>query len=359
VIGITGSNGKTTTKDMVASVLSTVYKVHKSQGNYNTHEGLPLTVLQAEEDVDWLVLEMGMRGRGEIELLTRIARPDVAIITSIGEAHMERLGSKLEIARAKTEILLGLKDGGLFIRPGDEPLLNETTREIELPRGMTTVRFGLGLTGNNDLIAEQVELVTGGTAFRIKDEEGDYFVPLLGRHNVTNALAAIAAGRYAGVEQPDIVRGLKELVMTGMRIEVVRSSSGATMLNDAFNASPSSMRAGLELLSELTGYSGKIAVLGDMLELGPEEAELHRQIGAMLDPNVIGHVFVYGRLAKYIAEEAVKRYPQGRVLAFEDKQELIRVLSETLGPQDVVLVKGSRGMQLEQVIEGLLALEGL
>lgn len=353
IIGITGSNGKTTTKDLVASVLSTTYKVHKTKGNYNNHFGLPLTLLELDEDTEVAILEMGMSGRGEIELLTRIAKPDIAIITMIGEAHMLQLGSREEIARAKMEILSGLSDDGVFIYNGDEPLIEQIRDELELPEHIRSIRFGQHKY--NEYYTDNIRLGEEGTFFTINNQQDPlYYIPLLGQHNATNALSAIAVARVLGVTEEHIVDGLSSLQMTSMRIEKLTAANGLTILNDAYNASPASMNAALDLFDKLPGYDSKFVVLGDMLELGECEADYHKQIGARLNPEIIHEVFTYGSSAKLYVEEAAKRFKSERIHWFADKEELTKQLAAAVKPQDVVLVKGSRGMKLEQVIEKLM-----
>jgi UDP-N-acetylmuramoyl-tripeptide--D-alanyl-D-alanine ligase len=354
VVGITGSNGKTTTKDLIASVLSTSYKVHKTAGNLNGDIGLPLTILELSEDTEVVVLEMGMRGLGEIELLSKLAQPEIAVITNIGEAHLERLGTRDRIAQAKLEILSGLTHDGLFVFNGDEPLIEAYYAQAEKPERVRACRFGLETT--NDLYPEGVMLEAGGTHFTISGASDSYFIPLLGKHNVVNALAAIAVGRELGLHEQDIIRGLRSTQATGMRIEPVKGVTGLTILNDAYNASPTSVRASLELFHDMKGYARKIVVLGDMLELGPEEEQLHRSIGLLLEPDVVDYVFTYGKLSDYIADEAKKRFPANRVKTFTDKAALTEEIASFAIPQDIVLVKGSRGMRLEDVVHALAAI---
>ncbi|WNQ13515.1 UDP-N-acetylmuramoyl-tripeptide--D-alanyl-D-alanine ligase [Paenibacillus aurantius] len=353
VVAITGSNGKTSTKDMTASILSVSLRVRKTEGNLNNHIGLPLTLLRLEEDTQAAVVEMGMSGRGEIDLLTRIAAPDIVIITNIGESHLLQLGSREEIARAKTESLAGLKEGGAFIFNGDEPLIPKVLPEMPQPAHFDRIRFGTH--PNNDIYPTSIEMEGEGTRFRIQDPDSpEFYLPLLGRHNVINALAAISAARRLGVSNEDIAEGLKSLKMTSMRIEALRADSGALVLNDAYNASPTSMKAALALLEELEGPSRKIVVLGDMLELGEREEEFHREIGRLLRPERIDRVYVYGRLSRHLAEEAQNRYPAGAVSWYEDKGELAKDLRSAVKPDDAVLVKGSRGMKLEEIVHALL-----
>lgn len=362
VVGITGSNGKTTTKDMTGAVLATSFRVHKTAGNYNNHIGLPLTLLELDEDIEIAVLEMGMSGRGEIELLSRLAEPELAVITNIGDAHLLQLGSRTEIARAKTEILAGLQPGGALIYHGDEPLIEEVLPELAQPGRMraehyTKVRFGRG--ASNDLYPLEIKLDAKGTHFSVNTDPGvPFYIPLLGGHNAVNALAAIAVGKYFGLDAAKMAEGLQSLVVTGMRIEVSCTPSGLTVWNDAYNASPTAMRAALSLLHEATGYSRKFAVLGDMLELGPEEAEFHRDVGRFVNPGVVEAVYLYGQLARHIAEGARERFPAERVRHFEDKEELARALGQAAAARDVVLIKGSRGMRMEQVASFLMQLGG-
>lgn len=352
VIGITGSNGKTTTKDMTASILATTYKVHKTKGNLNNHIGLPLTMLELDEATEMAVLEMGMSARGEIALLSRLAQPEAVIITNIGEAHLMSLGSREEIARAKTEILCGLKPGGLFVYNGDEPLIEQVLPEMPQPQEM--LRFRFGDSTDNDIHSVAVLTDGEGTYFKTNlPNTANYYMPLLGDHNVVNALAAVAVSKYMGVHDTDIIKGLRNLEMTGMRIEMLRARSGATIFNDAYNASPTSMRAALRVLANLKGFERKIAVLGDMLELGDHESDYHREIGASIQPDECDFLFTYGTLAKHIASEALKRLPRERVRAFQDKDAMIRELTKLVAAGDVVLVKASRSMKLEEVVSAL------
>ncbi|NLP51490.1 UDP-N-acetylmuramoyl-tripeptide--D-alanyl-D-alanine ligase [Bacillus sp. RO1] len=344
VVGITGSNGKTTTKDMVTSVLETTFRVHKTAGNYNNHIGLPLTILSMKEDTEVAVLEMGMSGRGEIELLSNIAKPDAAVITNIGESHMQDLGSREGIAEAKLEIAAGLKQDGKLIINGDEPLLTDRVGGNE-----NVIPFGLKST--NDYQAKDITLKGRGTHFII--EETEYFIPVLGAHNVTNALAAIIVGELFGVSEENRKKGLEQLVITGMRNEVVETSGGWTVINDAYNASPTSMRAALDLLGSLDGYGKKIAVLGDMLELGDMEKTFHHEVGQYVKGKNVDYVFTFGALAMEIAKGAQEVMDASHIKPFMNKQELIRELLPILESGDVVMVKGSRGMKLEEVIEAI------
>lgn len=349
VIGITGSNGKTTTKDMIDSILSMSYKVHKTKGNLNSQIGLPLTLLDMAPDTEYAVIEMGMSESGQIERLSKLAKPDIAVITMIGVSHLSSLGSRERIAAAKMEILLGMKEGGALVYNGEEPLLADAEKAAA-GRSVRTVRFGT--PDSTGYCAQSIRSDASGISFQAGGNE--YRIPLLGKHNVTNALASIAVADIAGITPERCRAGLGKLIATGMRMEVVRSSAGYTVINDAWNASPVSVRAAIEAFAELEGYSNKFLVLGDMRELGREERAYHREIGRRVDPDTIQYVFTIGELAKEIALEAVGRFPAGKVKAFEHKDQIIGELRAVIAPTDAVLIKGSRGMELEHIVFGLI-----
>lgn len=346
VIGVTGSNGKTTTKDMIASLLGTVYRVQKTEGNLNNHIGVPLTLLRLKEDTEYAVVEMGMSGFGEIELLSTLAEPDVAVITNIGESHLQELGSREGIATAKFEIVKGLQRDGLFIYHGDEPLLQTRVENANLSHVQT-----FGMEPTNDYYPLDIRVQADGTTFKVNRWPNETFrMPLLGRHHVMNALAAIAVARFASIDVARMKKGFSRLTVTKMRTEVIKRDDGVTIINDAYNASPTSMRAALELLGQLTGYRKKIAIVGDMLELGDQEIAFHEQIGEMIDPQKIDYVLTYGERAKAIAERASERFRAGRVRSYDDKRKLAADVQALISAGDVILLKASRGMKLEEII---------
>lgn len=351
VVAVTGSNGKTTTKDLVASVLSQRYRVHKTDGNFNNHIGLPLTVLSMPRETEIAVLEMGMSGRGEIELLSQLGRPDVAVITNIGDAHLLQLGSREEIARAKLEITAGLRDGGLLVCHGDEPLVDLALSEREPGGRIRLLRFGLG--ERCELRLSRMSGDGSGMAFAVPSAGGQgesvFHIPLLGQHNVMNAMAALAVGRQFGLTDEQIAAGLAGARISGMRFERHVTPGGWIVLNDAYNASPTSMRAALSVLADMKG-GRRIAVLADMLELGPQEAALHFEIGAELTPDQVDVVLTYGELGKHIADGARRSLPAEAVHSFQDKMSLKAYLNQEVRPGDIVLVKASRGMKLEEVV---------
>ncbi|WML58072.1 UDP-N-acetylmuramoyl-tripeptide--D-alanyl-D-alanine ligase [Neobacillus sp. PS2-9] len=349
VVGITGSNGKTTTKDMTTSLLSTQYKVQKTEGNYNNHIGLPLTVLGLHEDTEVAVLEMGMSGRGEIEFLTKLACPDAVVITNIGESHLLDLGSREGIAEAKLEILQGLQDGGLAVLHGDEPLLMERIKQY---KGNVQVKT-FGRNETNDLYPTEITQMAQGNCFKMNASTESFELPVLGTHNILNALAAMHIAHYFSIPYEKMKAGLSGIKLTNMRMELVEGKRGEKIINDAYNASPTSMMAAIELVSNLQGYDRKILVLGDMLELGPQEEQYHLQIGEGLDAEKTDILFTFGPLGEHIAKGAKKILGEQRVFAFRDKAELIEKLKRHVNEQTLILVKASRGMKMEEIVTAL------
>lgn len=351
IIGITGSNGKTTTKDMIAQVLSGTYKVQKTAGNYNSQQGLPLTLLSLEESTEIMVLEMGMSALGQIEKLSYIAKPDIAVITNIGESHLEELGSRENIATAKFEITKGLKPNGLFLFDGDEPLLLEKVQNLTYPFS----KKAIGMEKNSSLYPESILVNENGTTFRANIlPDITIKLPVLGLHNVKNALFAIAIANYMNVPDRTIQQQLESLRITKMRLETHQGQNGSLIINDAYNASPTSMRAAISLVDQLSNFTNKILVLGDMLELGSKEAVFHKEIGHYIAQYEIQYVFTYGDLAEDIAEGVMERNNKIIVKSFSDKKEITEELSSLLDEQTAVLLKASRGMKLEEILEGII-----
>lgn len=352
VIGITGSNGKTTTKDMVNSILATSFKIHKTKGNLNSQIGLPLTILEVSDEDEIAVLEMGMSETGQIERLSKIAQPDIAIITMIGLSHIATLGSREGIAKAKLEIVAGLKENGLLIYNGDEPLL----QQLKTTRTNKKVRFiTFGKTSENDLFPKTISEDGGEFKFVTNYENSpEYSLPLMGRHNIHNALASIAVGKELIINEENIVYGLKNLSLTDMRMQKLKSSKGFTIINDAWNASPNSVKAAIETFQDLSGYNEKILVLGDMLELGENEIEYHKEIGRFIDPSKIDFLITFGQLSRFLANEAKRSLGAERIKIVTDKEEIVTILNSVTNINDAILVKGSRGMAMEEVVNKLL-----
>ncbi|PAW41724.1 UDP-N-acetylmuramoyl-tripeptide--D-alanyl-D-alanine ligase [Bacillus toyonensis] len=345
VIGITGSNGKTMVKDIISTILSTTYRVHKTKGNLNSQIGLPLTILEMKQDTELLILEMGMSETGQIRNLAQIAQPDVAIITMIGQSHLETLGSREEIAKAKFEIVDGLNDGGLFLYNGDEPLLSQNINML----GIESKSFGGKYT--NDLFPTNVQLDEYGVHFKLNHSKIQYDVPLHGKHNIFNTIVGIAVGQFYKVPIEKIQEALQQINITQMRFQFLTAKTGFTIINDAWNASPSSMKAAIETLQKLNAYKKKFIVIGDMLELGKKAETYHREIGKMLNEESIQYVFTYGELAKIVAEEARKNYHTGKIKSFDNKAKIAEEVLKVITKKDVVLLKGSRGMALEEIVQ--------
>ncbi|RMI84358.1 UDP-N-acetylmuramoyl-tripeptide--D-alanyl-D-alanine ligase [Staphylococcus pseudoxylosus] len=344
VIAVTGSNGKTTTKDMIESVLKPQFKVKKTQGNYNNEIGMPLTILELDIDTEISILEMGMSGFHEIEFLSNLAEPDIAVITNIGESHMQDLGSREGIAKAKSEITVGLKPGGLFIYDGDEPLLKPYVNQL------TNVDLvSIGKHSTNSLVSQIESINNDGIAFTINEEER-FELPILGEHNMKNATIAIAVGKRMKLSYDTIFNNLREVQLTGMRMQQYHTSDNSLVINDAYNASPTSMKAAIDTLAVMNGR--KILVLGDVLELGPNSQIMHEQVGKYLNGKDIDTLFTFGEESQYISNVG-KQYVN-HMEHFENKQKLIETIKTYVQPEDKVLVKGSRGMKLEEVVEALI-----
>jgi UDP-N-acetylmuramoyl-tripeptide--D-alanyl-D-alanine ligase len=352
VVAVTGSVGKTTTKDMIAAALSPRYKTLKTEGNLNNHIGVPLMLTRLDATYQAVVLEMGMSEYGEIDLLARLAQPDVAVITNIGESHLEMLGSREGIAKAKCELLPYIGQSGTVIANGDEPLLSPYLAGAN--SRVVTFGFSSGVTLRCSDIYEinkkkwvQIEQ-DGYPTLSINP-------PLPGRHNIYNLMAALAVGRTLDVSDAEITAGLANVILSGMRLEVVKTQLGVHVINDAYNASPTSTAAAIDVLLESAREAGKIAVLGDMLELGIMEEDGHRQIGQLVAQYNLDALIVLGQRAQYIAEGALDAgYADERVYRPQSHKEAADIVAEISRSGDWVLLKGSRGMKMEDVLTGLL-----
>lgn len=350
VIGITGSNGKTTTKDMTAQVLIVKYHVHKTQGNYNNEIGLPYTLLKMPEDTEVVVTEMGMTDFGEIEYLSKIAEPDIAAITLIGESHLEFLKSRAGIAKAKLEILSGLKDGGTFFYPGQERLIEQEMPELN--KTINTVRFGL--SRDNDVYAYAITEEQNRTYFKTNlDENVTCSIPVMGSYNVANALIALSIASALNVPIEQAIFQLSRFELTEHRLEWLKTPQGAQVLNDAYNASPTSMKAILESLSRIRmdRQGRKIAVLGDIRELGEESRSYHESLAQVLYPDKITKVYLFGPQMYYLYRVLQDKYgPEALVYEERDHQRVIDLLQADTRPDDIILIKSSLGVDLLKVV---------
>lgn len=345
VIGITGTTGKTTTKEMLASILMRTGDGLKSAGNYNNMVGVPLTLFGLQENHQWAVVEMGMSERGEIARLTEIAAPQIGVITNIGRAHLDSLSGIDAVARAKGELFANLPPGGTALVNADDPYV----RQLPVANGVKRVLYGA--SEQAQVRCEEIFASNGAVKFvlRISGEALAVRLPLPGRHNVMNALAAAAAALQLGVASADIVAGLESFKPCPGRMELVGLPNDILLLEDSYNANPLSMRAALDALHDLGGQGRRIALLGDMLELGLEAEELHREIGSIA-AGCVDWLFVIGKLAREIGRGAVAAgFNEAHVVVGESQTAIAARLLEMLQPGDRILIKGSRGMRLEKV----------
>lgn len=331
VIGITGSNGKTTTKDLITGVLSEKYITEKTQGNYNNHIGLPYTILTLPENTEVVVLEMGMSSFGEIDTLCKIAEPNYGIITNIGDSHLEFLKTRENVFKAKGEMIKYISSDKLFIF-GDDPYLKNVSG------------IKVGYLEENDYKIDIISEELSATEFTVNNFE-KYKISLNGKHNCINATMAIGIGKAFSLTMEEIQRGLEKSQMTAMRFE--KKLVGETLyINDAYNASPTSMEYSLMTFDNLKVSKKKIAILGDMLELGEESVKFHKEILEKAIETKIDKIFLYGPLMA----QGAQLVKNNNIYTFETKNDIVKALKEEKEPI-AVLLKGSRGMKLEEIIE--------
>lgn len=345
VVAITGTSGKTTTKEMLAAILARTGPGLKSAGNFNNLVGVPLTLFGLCPDHRWAVVEMGMSARGEITRLAQITAPQLGIITNIGAGHLEKLGGISGVARAKGELFIQLPAGGTAIVNADDPQIGQ----LPLANGVRRVLFGL--SPEAQVRASAISAADGTVAFtlHLPSAEAAVQLPVPGRHNVQNALAAAAAAWVLEVSLEDIVAGLAEFKPCPGRMELVKLADDVLVIEDSYNANPLSMRAALDALQDLGRPGRRIAVLGDMLELGQAARELHFEVGALVAMRA-DWLFTLGELAREIAAGAAAGgLAAGRIATAATVEELVARLRAVLQPGDRLLIKGSRGMRMERV----------
>ncbi|MCD6525517.1 MAG: UDP-N-acetylmuramoyl-tripeptide--D-alanyl-D-alanine ligase [Desulfuromonas sp.] len=348
VVAITGTTGKTSTKEMLAAILSRGEQGLKTEGNFNNLIGLPLTLARLEEEHRWMVLELGMSQHGEIERLTRIAQPDVAIITNVGAGHLSGVGNIDGVARAKGELFAGLRAGATAVVNRDDPLV----AALALPAGVRTISYAV--EGEADIQAINIhserhaefDLVINGKTVNVE-------LPLPGRHQVYNAVAAAAAATALHCSPEQIAAGLRAVKMAAGRLEVRPLLSGGTLLDDSYNANPQSMQAALNVLGDWPCQGKKIAVLADMLELGTAAELCHEELGALAAVKA-DHVLCLGQWSESVAR-GVRSTGTDNSQCFQHHADIVYWLQHHLQDDDCVLVKGSRGMRMEKVVHALLA----
>ncbi len=349
VVGITGTNGKTTTKDMIARVLSSKFRVLKSPESYNNLIGVPLTLFQLNPEYEVLVLEMGMSSPGEISILTQISQPQIGVITNIGPAHLESMQSMQKIAKAKFELPDNMPSTKTLVLNADDRILAKRITQAELEEKMVS----FGVKKKADFVADQIEANGNGyISFRV-NQNTFVKLSLLGWHNVYNALAAFAVGSLLGVEELKIKEGLESFSPSRLRMELV-TIDNIRIINDSYNANPVSMEKALETLKNMKTFGRKIAVLGDMLELGDQGMDFHLELGRKASQSGVNLLITIGPLAKFIGEGGREGgLNAGDVLSFENNQEVSLYLLDNLKKGDLVLVKGSRKMRTEEIVFNL------
>ena len=355
-VAVTGSVGKTTTKEFISAVASASFKTHKTKGNYNNEIGLPLTLFDLSPDDKVSVIEMGMSARGEIEYMSKLVRPDIAVITNIGTSHLAALGTRENICAAKLEIVSGLKKDGSLMLNADEPLLFATRGHVEPEPEFVSVynRFG-------DYRAVNIRYLENGIMYDLiynNKAVTNVEIPALGRHNVYNSLIAYAVGVKLGMTDDMIRRGLLTFVSTDKR-QNIYDVGGITVIDDCYNASPESMRAAIDVLTSIASRRGvkPCALLGDMLELGEYSRLMHDQLGQYAAQMKVQKLYCYGAMADIVAEAAIKKGVRADTvyvsLDSDNPMEMAKMINSSMQSGDVLLVKASRAVSAERVIEAL------
>ena len=349
VVQITGSVGKTSTRDIVANVVRTQYKTLQTEGNQNNAVGLPTTLLKLK-DHEAVVVESGMNHLGEISYLGKIAKPTIAVITNVGTAHIGFLGSRENILKAKLEILENLKPDGYIVINNDNDLLNKWAKEDTKYK-----KYTFGIEQEADVMAYNIQINENNSTYNVKIDNKEYTVtvPVSGKHFVYNSLCAIAVGNLLNIAPDNIIKGISSFTLTKNRMEVDKIKNNITIINDAYNASYDSMKAALEYLKELPG-NRKIAVLGDMFELGDFAEEIHRKVGIEVVTHKVDMLVTVGKLANYIADEAEYiGMPKDQVIRLNTTTEAINYLNGNLEKDDVVLLKAANGMHFAEIFKGI------
>ena len=346
VIAITGSNGKTTTKDLLYRILNEKFKTQKTMGNLNNEIGVPKTVLALDEDTEVAIIELGTDNFGDISLTSRIVKPHISIITNIGDSHLHNLKSKSGILKAKLEILEGMNEDGLFIYNKDDETMAREIISFDIRQKVLS--FGQNTKADFRIKFEKSKATN--IAF---SRNGDFFeVPLMGEHNIYNAACVVMVSEILGLDKDIINDGFKKAKSSQNRTELLEFA-GFDVLDDSYKSNPQSLLAGLSTTAMLEGYNRKIVCLADMLELGANEKELHYQIGGEIDRNKIDYALFYGPLSREMYEASLKSFPSTRTFYFENKDDLVEKLKDLIINSSLIFVKGSHGMHMEEIIEAI------
>ncbi|MBN2333556.1 MAG: UDP-N-acetylmuramoyl-tripeptide--D-alanyl-D-alanine ligase [Deltaproteobacteria bacterium] len=366
VIAVTGSNGKTTTKEMIAAVLARQWNVHRNRGNFNNLIGVPLTIFDVHQGHQVVVLEMGMNRPGEIARLAAISRPHGVVLTNVAEAHLEGLGSLEAIARAKSEIFAGLREQGYIVYNADDPQVARIVAEAgrEYARQWRLMPVTMKDAAGWSMRAIDIDSQEDGVCFVLESDECErqpIVLPLWGRHNIMNALLAAAVARVEGVSLEDVGRALEGMNSMAGRLCTHLLPSGRIVIDDTYNANPASMMASLETLNEMRGHRYAVAVLGDMFELGSAADQLHYQVGAFAARTKPDLLITYGTRSRELARAAMEEgMPPSAIASFVPGEEaaLTALLQQRLVSDHIILVKGSRAMAMDKLVAQLLAEEG-
>ncbi len=352
VVAITGSAGKTSTKDMIASLLQVKYKIKKTRGNLNNFYGLPLTILEFNGDEEVAVLEMGMSALGEIDLLSSIAKPDIAVITNVGETHLETLGSIENVAKGKSELIAALPDEGIAVLNYDNDYVRDMKKVF---KGQQVVYYGL--SPEADIYAN--DIINGSSnsikfSIHYQNENVNLKLDRPGRHNVYNALSAVAVARLLDLSWQNIKEGFSQVEYSALRWDVKRTDNDITIINDTYNANPLSMKAVVDAICSMQGER-IVVTLGAMLELGNREKDAHLELGQYLKDKQVDTLITVGETASIIADGAENAgMGTNKIKRIEDNQKALIYLNNYLKPGDILLVKGSRGNKMEEIVKGLL-----
>ncbi|MCM6765064.1 UDP-N-acetylmuramoyl-tripeptide--D-alanyl-D-alanine ligase [Weissella paramesenteroides] len=350
VVAVSGSNGKTTTKDFIAAIGQTSYKTVKTPENFNNEIGVPQTILSMPTDTELLVIEIGMDHPGDLTFLSKLVKPDIALLTMIGEAHIEFFKTRERIADGKMEIINGLKEHGHLVFNGDEPLLLE-----RVGQHAHLLHDSFGLNSTNDLFASEIDMTPVQASFKTNQSAQRFTIPMTGRYNVTNALSAITVGHLLHISDEQIAQALAEAPITENRTEWLDGQFGGKILSDVYNSNPTAAKEVLHFFADTPTQGKRIAVLGDMLQLGDASPALHASLMENLNPDKIAHVYLVGEEIKSLEEALQPIYPTGTVKRYtiDDPESLLKDLLADLTPDDTIMLKGSHGVHLENIVNQL------
>lgn len=348
IVAVSGSNGKTTTKDFIAAIGQKKYRTVKTPANFNNEIGVPQTILSMPNDTELLVIEIGMDHPGDLDFLSKLVEPDIALLTMIGEAHIEFFKTRARIADGKMEIINGLKKNGHLVFNGDEPLLNERVAQH------ATLNYdSFGLTNSNDLFASEIEMTPLQASFVTNQSTQRFTIPLTGKYNVANALAAISVGHLLNITDEQIAAALLDAPITENRTEWLVGNFGGKILSDVYNSNPTAAKEVLNFFAEVPTTGHRFAVIGDMLQLGEASAALHASVADSLDPDKIQRVYLVGEEIAPLGDVLRDIYPAGSVkrYAIDDQETLLKDLLNDLSANDMIMLKGSHGVHLENIVK--------